>query len=634
MTPEQLKKAIEFAKQNPDDPQSVALRRRMESGKLNFELKQAGLDTFEIPKIDVQATISDVKQQTGRQSELPQENELQKLGSTLTDTLQERQSDQARIRARRDKGEITGRQALFQRVGQSLSGAGEIVVEGVLGLAELGLPQVIEDKIAFVAQGTGKEMISYTKDFVEDMRKSEVITDQEIASQLDEIVDLYQTDETFRDDVRAAGGFLESLGLKPAKAAIGSSIDVTKDVTKNVKSLAPLVEKKLSEGVDILKTTGDNLTPNTTGVSEAIIASVNKINPSKRQEFKAQQGVSEEQWLRERGIIGTREQTIKQLITNFNAIKDNVDEALDRIPGTYRDPSITAVANDSLEFAKSVESPELSRIAELTDKASGIGLSTKEINELKRFYERNIKVGYLKDPTKTAESVQLATNRDSALREYLFKVADQNGFDNLRELNKEIQANKFLADEIAGKMEGQASNNLMSLTDWIVATPGIVADPKFLAGFVGKKIFSTESVRAFAARALAGFPKVKDIPTADLDEITKRAQKLILEQEDIAKETRRAALIADELQKNNILIGANNQFLIENPIPVTRQEQALIRAAEERGSEQEMVKYILEQRDQGNVVGEGFSIKNIDTVPILNPQSRFDPNRLGEDIKF
>lgn len=42
-----IKQAIEYAKNNPDTPYATELRRRMESGMLNVELQQAGLQTFE-----------------------------------------------------------------------------------------------------------------------------------------------------------------------------------------------------------------------------------------------------------------------------------------------------------------------------------------------------------------------------------------------------------------------------------------------------------------------------------------------------------------------------------------------------------------------------------------------------------
>lgn len=52
-----LKNAIEFAKQNPDDPQSFELRKRIESGVYNNELNQ----------IKLQAKVEQHK------SEMPQE---------------------------------------------------------------------------------------------------------------------------------------------------------------------------------------------------------------------------------------------------------------------------------------------------------------------------------------------------------------------------------------------------------------------------------------------------------------------------------------------------------------------------------------------------------------------------------
>ena len=47
---QKLKQAIEKAKQNPDSPEAVELRRRMESGQFNYELKELGMKTFEQPR--------------------------------------------------------------------------------------------------------------------------------------------------------------------------------------------------------------------------------------------------------------------------------------------------------------------------------------------------------------------------------------------------------------------------------------------------------------------------------------------------------------------------------------------------------------------------------------------------------
>ena len=81
-----------------------------------------------------------------------------------------------------------------------------------------------------------------------------------------------------------------------------------------------------------------------------------------------------------------------------------------------------------------------------------------EINEVKRFYEQNNKLTYGKDITAGEKSIR-ATNIDNAVREWQIKTAEENGFDNLREMNKETQASKFLLDKLVKNENGRLGNN-------------------------------------------------------------------------------------------------------------------------------------------------------------------------------
>lgn len=424
-------------------------------------------------------------------------------------------------------------------------------------------------------------------------------------------------------------------GSKPVRQGVEAVVDAGKMAGPVVREGAAATGEAVGAAARATGRAAGTMVPNTTGIAQSLVANINRINPSKRQEFRMMQGKSEEEWLMERGIVGSREDTVKKLADNFVALRQNVDDAMSKIPGTFRDERVSVVADEALAHAKAVESPELATIQELANKARSTGITMSEMNRLKRYYERNVKVGYLKDPTKTAEAVQLATNRDSALREYQFDMASKAGFDNLRQLNKEIQANKFLADEIAGKMEGQGANNLMSLTDWIVATPGITVDPSFFAGFVGKKFISSEFAKVAAAKVLSGFPKQKPLPRADLDEIEKRAQAYLQKQEAMRVETQQMALLADELQKSGLTMSEGTRaFITENPIPLSQNEQAMIKAAKNRAEQQQIVQYILEMRAQGKAVGPGFTMQDVDNVPILNPRDRFDPNKMEPDIQM
>ena len=103
----------------------------------------------------------------------------------------------------------------------------------------------------------------------------------------------------------------------------------------------------------------------------------------------------------------------------------------------------------------------------------------KETNEVKRFFERNNKFSYGRDMT-AGEKTAWATNVDSALRDWQMKLAEENGFTNLKDMNKETQASKFIMDKLAKNENGRLGNNAVTITDWIVAVPAMV-EPSLLA---------------------------------------------------------------------------------------------------------------------------------------------------------
>ena len=89
---------------------------------------------------------------------------------------------------------------------------------------------------------------------------------------------------------------------------------------------------------------------------------------------------------------------------------------------------------------------------DLAQKAESQGLTMSEINEVKRFYEQNNKFTYGKDITAGEKSVR-ATNIDNNVREWQIDLAEENGFSNLREMNKETQASKFLLDKLVKNID-------------------------------------------------------------------------------------------------------------------------------------------------------------------------------------
>lgn len=216
--------------------------------------------------------------------------------------------------------------------------------------------------------------------------------------------------------------------------------------------------------------------------ADNIIQNNNRMTKKQQENFKKMSWEDQWKWMNDRNI-----RTQEDLVDYFLESKNKVDDAMWKIEWQFTSKGLTAVLDDSVDFAKKTENKDLWRLQELQTKNANGWLTMQEINEVKRFYEKNNKFNYLKEWT--AEKSALATNRDTALREWQQKIATENGLDNLKELNKETQAAKFLADNATNWQSWIKWNNPISLTDWIVfAWDGINSNS--LAWLVSKKIFT------------------------------------------------------------------------------------------------------------------------------------------------
>lgn len=142
-----------------------------------------------------------------------------------------------------------------------------------------------------------------------------------------------------------------------------------------------------------------------------------------------------------------------------------------------------------------------------------------EINEIKRYYERTNMFDYLKD-TAGSKKARTATNRDTALREWQYKTAEEAGLDNLPALNKETQLTKYLLDNATKRQSGVKGNNDISLTDWIVASGGGL-DAAGIASLVGKKVYQSNRFQEKLVDVYnyIGGRELIDTPTVDMNKI-------------------------------------------------------------------------------------------------------------------
>lgn len=232
--------------------------------------------------------------------------------------------------------------------------------------------------------------------------------------------------------------------------------------------------------------------------SENIMSNVARINPTDATKFEQMAGKTHGQYLVDTGNFGTPDQIIKKEAEKFAQSVKDVDATLAKLPGTYQPKEAIDVADALTERLVRVKSPEAKRAIELSDKLKTKGLDMSEMNELKRLYERNVKLVHNK--AINPDAVALATNMDNSLRNWQFAKADELGFSNIAEMNKQTQLSRFLVDKLGAKAIKNDQLNGVGLSDWIMLSGG---NPTAVGGFLTKKFFSDPGVQAKMAKMLS-----------------------------------------------------------------------------------------------------------------------------------
>lgn len=235
--------------------------------------------------------------------------------------------------------------------------------------------------------------------------------------------------------------------------------------------------------------------------AEHTLQNMNRLTKGEQAKFSSMVGESQGEWMNKRGIVAGGEDAVDQLANYFINNKKKVDEALLSIEGEYKNPFLDMMAKESAEFAENTLNKWAERMKGLAQKAETQGLTMSEINEVKRFYEQNNKFTYGKDITAGEKSVR-ATNIDNNVREWQIDLAEENGFTNLREMNKETQASKFLLDKLVKNTDWSFGNNFFTLTDYITAVWLGSIDVTMLTWLIGKKALTSNWFRANYAKII------------------------------------------------------------------------------------------------------------------------------------
>ena len=227
---------------------------------------------------------------------------------------------------------------------------------------------------------------------------------------------------------------------------------------------------------------------NAVNLAEKILQNANRMTKWEQSKFYQRYNQNVWQWLNDRGL-----RNWEDIVNYFTNSKNKVDDAMASIKWEFTDDSLTDVLDDVVDFAIGTKSPQANRMIELAEKNRKGWLTMSEINEVKRYFEAHNKFNYLSKWT--AEQAERATNMDTSLREWQRKIAEENWFSNLAELNRETAAAKEILNWSTKWEAWVKGNNPISITDWI-AVMWWWLSPESVATLALKKWWDTPAVKS------------------------------------------------------------------------------------------------------------------------------------------
>lgn len=388
-------------------------------------------------------------------------------------------------------GEFSG-QSAFRRGTQATAEAFTAVPETAIALS----PEPVREGIAKVGEAIGSGFGKLI-DFIGGNKQLQKFVQEnpDTARAIEEVAGTLSAGGEISGTILGAKGSTKSLevGSNLTKSGLAKIADATREL-KGINVPGPA-------GIDLATKAG--LAP------DQIMQRVARISKGKQAKFNdLSGGESVGQYLVNRNIFGGPDDIVDSLYKRMKESKSRVDDSLKTVQGEFKADSVKTALDQLIERDTRVSTPgalapDSKRITELFKKYNQRGLTLSEVNEVKRLYERNVKVDYLNFGNPQTDKLAQANNIDSALRNLVTDKASKAGIDTVRQLNKETQLAKQLLDDLGAEYAGQAGNNAIGLTDALFLAEAAGGSPSALATFAIKKGLSNKKVMSAIAEKLS-----------------------------------------------------------------------------------------------------------------------------------
>ena len=261
----------------------------------------------------------------------------------------------------------------------------------------------------------------------------------------------------------------------------------------------------------------------TQGIATKISNNANRFTKWDIEKFTKMTGETPGEWAINRWLTSVWDDAVEQAVKYYQASMKQADKWFESITWKFKDTGddyMWTMLGDLLErYEKTaVWKEKLWEMTNLYNKYQTEGLTMPEINQVKREYQKNFKYSWVESGSEWALR---STNIQNWVREWQFKLASENWFKNIAEINKNTQWWKAYADMLWKQVSWTQWNNPISITDWIALSGW---NPGNIWMFLWKQVWKLPIVKKWAMKLF--WKQTKDpLVEAEVEGIAKTRNK-------------------------------------------------------------------------------------------------------------
>lgn len=236
-------------------------------------------------------------------------------------------------------------------------------------------------------------------------------------------------------------------------------------------------------------------------IASGLSNKINRFKKSDIEKFTKMTWETPGEWAINRWMTKTWDDAVEEAVKFYQQSMKEADRWFESIVWKFKDDwddfMWTMLADLAERYEKTAAKKEkLANIKDLFQKYEKEGLTMPEINKVKREYAKNFKYTWLDNASPQALK---SANLQNGVREWQLKLANNNGFKNIADINKNTQGWKAYADMLGSQVTWKQGNNAISLTDWLTLSGW---NPANIWMFLWKQIWKIWKVQSWVMKML------------------------------------------------------------------------------------------------------------------------------------